>query len=70
MKELLTSSQVEALEQLEHYINWLECYGSINTTDVDYLQELIDNLAASIAQRKKENELAEKSPWLEEGNGC
>lgn len=61
----LTNRQVDLLEQLDDYVEWIECYGHINEKDVSYIQGLIDNLAKSIVETKERNELAEKCPWTE-----
>ena len=61
----LTNRQVDLLEELDDYIEWIECYGRINENDVTYIQELIDNLANSISKSEENDELAEKCPWIE-----
>lgn len=61
----LTNRQVDLLEQLDDYVEWIECYGHINAKDVSYIQGLIDNLAKSIVESKENNELAETCPWTE-----
>ena len=62
----LTNRQVDLLEQLDDYVEWIECYGHIDENDVTYIQELIDNLANSISKSEENDELAEKCPWIEE----
>lgn len=61
----LTNRQVDLLEQLDDFIEWIECLGRIEKEDVSYLQELLDNLANTISKSEEENELAEKCPWPE-----
>lgn len=67
-KRMLTNEQVDLVEQIDDYVEWIACYGSATTADVEYLQSLVDNLAKSIAASEKEqqDELAEESPWAEE----
>lgn len=65
MREMLTQEQVDLVEQLEGYVEWIEISGRISREDVDYFQSLIDYLAESISKREKENELVEKGPWAE-----
>ena len=60
----LTNRQVDLLEQLDDYVEWIECYGHINAKDVSYIQGLIDNLANSIVE-EGHNELVEECPWAE-----
>lgn len=66
-KQMLTLEQVDLVEQIDDFVEWIACYGSATVKDVEYLQSLVDNLAKSIeASEKETNELVEESPWPEE----
>ena len=61
----LTNRQVDLLEQLDDFIEWIECLGRVEKEDVSYIQELLDNLANTISKSEDENELAVMCPWPE-----
>lgn len=61
----LTNRQVDLLEQLDDYIEWIECSATLTEKDVSYVQGLIDNLAKSIRENESTDELAKECPWPE-----
>lgn len=66
LKPMLTDNQVDLLEQLDDYIEWIELSGSASSADIEYLQELINKLGESISKSEKErNELDKTSTWPE-----
>lgn len=64
----MTAEQVELLEQLDDFVEWVECFGSIGSGDVAYMRQLVDNLADSVSKSEGKNELAEECPFLEGDN--
>lgn len=66
-KRFFTDEQVDLIEQIDDCFTWLIGRGYATQSDVESLQELIDNLAESIkASEKDTDELVEESPWTEE----
>lgn len=64
---MLTNEQVDLLEQLDDYIEWIELSATATLNDINYIQALIDRLAASVVEcERKRNELDKASTWPEE----
>lgn len=57
----LTNRQVDLLEQVDDFTEWIECLGSVTTDDVDYLLKLVAALGDTIEEEP--GELAEECPW-------
>lgn len=64
----MTSKQVDLLEQLDDFIEWVECFGRISSADVAYMARLVENLACSVKKSEERNALVEKSPFPEGDN--
>lgn len=62
----LTNEQVNLLEQIDDFVEWIELSGRATLEDIDYLQGLIDGFGKSIKERDEKQQLAEKCPWDEE----
>lgn len=64
----MNAEQVDLLEQLDDFIEWVECFGSISSSDVAYMQKLLDNLANSVSKSEEKYELAEECPFPQGDN--
>ena len=62
----LTNEQVNLLEQIDDFVEWIELSGRATLEDIDYLQGLINSFGNSIKERDEKQKLAEKCPWNEE----
>lgn len=66
LKPHLTNEQVDMLEDIDGFIEWIEISGTCSTKDVEYLQELIDKFAVSISKSEVADEVDKTCPWAEE----
>lgn len=66
IKPNLTNEQVDMLENIDGFIEWIEISGTCSTKDVEYLQELIDKFAVSISKSEVADEVDKTCPWTEE----
>lgn len=66
LKPHLTNEQVDMLEDIDGFIEWIEISGTCSTKDVEYLQELIDKFAVSISKSEVSDEVDKTCPWAEE----
>lgn len=67
LKPHLTNEQVDMLEDIDGFIEWIEISGTCSAQDVEYLQELIDKFGASISKSERERDAMDKAcPWAEE----
>lgn len=66
LKPHLTNEQVDMLEDIDGFIEWIEISGACSTKDVEYLQELIDKFAVSISKSEVIDEVDKTCPWAEE----
>ena len=57
----LTNRQVDLLEHVDDFTEWIECLGSVTADDVDYLLKLVAALGDTIEEEP--SELAEECPW-------
>lgn len=64
----MTAEQVDLIEQLDDFVEWVECFGSIGSGDVAYMRQLVDNLADSVSKSEGKNELVEECPFPEGDN--
>ena len=68
MVRFMTDEQVELLEQLDDFIEWVECFGRVGSDDVAYMRGLLENLADSVSKSEEKDELAKECPFLEGNN--
>lgn len=66
IKPNLTNEQVDMLENIDGFVEWIEISGTCSTKDVEYLQELIDKFAVSISKSEVADEVDKTCPWAEE----
>ena len=66
LKPHLTNEQVDMLEDIDGFIEWIEISGTCSSKDVEYLQELIDKFAVSISKSEDADEVDKACPWAEE----
>lgn len=67
MKRFLTKKQVDLLEQLDDYVEWIELSATATSEDIEYLRRLLDELGESISKSEVAYELDKESPWAEKG---
>lgn len=66
IKPHLTNKQIDMLENIDGFIEWIEISGTCTTEDVEYLQGLINEFAVSISKSEVIDEVDKTCPWAEE----
>lgn len=63
----LTDEQVELLDTIDGFFEFIEGAGVISQEDIDFIQKQVDNLSKTIIDSKAED-VVEECPFLETDN--
>ena len=63
----LTDEQVELLDTIDGFFEFIEGAGEITQEDIDFIQKQVDNLSKTIIESKAED-VVEECPFLETDN--